>query len=134
MTIIQVLLLAVSVLLLFYFARLRSRARDKLVVTLAITAAFVLILFPGLTTRIANMVGVGRGTDLMLYIGFVMAAFASLLFYSKTRELEARLTTLARSIAIQQANTPCEHEGEVPDTLDKTDSEADDVSAVTIDK
>ena len=52
------------------------------------------------------MVGVGRGADLVLYLGLLALAFVCLLLYSKIRELEVALTDLARSIAIAEARKP----------------------------
>jgi len=60
------------------------------------------ILLPDLWNSMAQLVGIGRGSDLILY-GLV-AAFLSFVVttYLRLREVEDRYTRLARSIALQR--------------------------------
>ena len=54
--------------------RARSRCARRLALSVLIgLGAAVAIMFPPLVTRLANLVGVGRGTDLVLY-GFVVGS------------------------------------------------------------
>lgn len=106
MALIQIFLLVMSFAVLFYFSRFRSRALDRLAVTLISMIAVVMILFPTWTTHLANLLGVGRGTDLLVYLGFVAAAFLSVLFYAKSRDTEERLTEVARAVALLQVRMP----------------------------
>ena len=64
------------------------------------------ILFPGTWSELAHLVGVGRGTDLILY-GLVVA-FCGWVFaqYRRMRDLEVRYTKLARRIALDEAPAP----------------------------
>jgi hypothetical protein len=64
------------------------------------------VMVPDLSAEIARLVGVGRGVDLVLYLGILGLSFVCLLLYSKIRELEATLTDLVRSIAIVEASHP----------------------------
>lgn len=67
------------------------------------TFAVLSILFPGVWTRIAHLVGVGRGTDLILY-GLVIAFFSFVVTtYRRLRQVEFRYTRLARRIALDEA-------------------------------
>lgn len=73
------------------------------------------VLAPDLVTRAANLVGVGRGTDLVLYVLVVAFLFTTAGQYQRMRELSDRLATLARSQAL------LEHQVEVlrrPSTVD----------------
>ncbi|WP_082177067.1 DUF2304 domain-containing protein [Arsenicicoccus sp. oral taxon 190] len=68
-------------------------------------AAFAVfsILYPRVWTWVARQVGVGRGTDLVLYvlvIGFLGYMVSTQLRF---RELEVRLTRLSRRIALDEA-------------------------------
>ena len=77
MSLIQIALVLGSILLLLlYSAFLRSTLRDRVLTILLFVIAVVAILFPDLTTRVANVLGVGRGTDLLIYLFVLAAVFA----------------------------------------------------------
>ena len=101
-----ILILFLLVIASAYYLRLRNKTYDRLIVLLFILAGVVLVMVPDLSARIARMVGVGRGADLVLYLGLLALAFVCLLLYSKMRELEVALTDLARAIAIAEARKP----------------------------
>lgn len=61
------------------------------------------ILSPGVWTTLAHAVGIGRGTDLILY-GLVLAFFGFVVTsFKRFRDTETRYTRLARRIAIDEA-------------------------------
>lgn len=61
------------------------------------------ILFPAAWSELAHLVGVGRGTDLILY-GLVVAFCGWVVAqYRRTRDLEIRYTKLARRLALDEA-------------------------------
>jgi hypothetical protein len=66
----------------------------------------VMIVMPDLTTVIAQALGVGRGADLVMYVGGMGIAFVCLLLYSKLRVLESHFTALVRTQAIEHATSP----------------------------
>ena len=71
-------------------------------------AAFAIwsILDPRIWTRLAQLVGIGRGADLILY-GLVVAFFGFVVTtFRRFRELENRYTRLARRLALDEAGTP----------------------------
>ena len=104
---IQPILLILFVIIAgFYLSRLRRKAWDRLIVILFIVTGAVLVAAPDLSTDIAQMVGVGRGADLVLYLGIMGLSFVCLLLYAKLRQLETTLTELARSIALGNAISP----------------------------
>ena len=61
------------------------------------------IIFPNITQAAADLVGVGRGTDLVLYLGIVSVMFVLLHYYSKFVELQRQLTEVTRELAILRA-------------------------------
>lgn len=89
-----------------YFSRLRSSVLDRLLVLAFGIAGIVMASAPDWTTRLANMIGVGRGVDLLFYLSLIALVFICLLLYSKIRDLETTLANLTRTIAINQAKTP----------------------------
>jgi hypothetical protein len=64
------------------------------------------IIAPGLTSEMAEVVGVGRGTDLLLYLLFV--AFLAFVATAgrRQRQLERQLTVLTRRLALDEARPP----------------------------
>ena len=59
---------------------------------------------PAVISRIAHFVGVGRGTDLLLYVLVIAFLLQILSSFRRNAALERRITRLARRIAID--NTP----------------------------
>lgn len=107
MTPIQLLLFLFLLLIaVFYFRRLRSRVLDRFVFFLIVIAAMLLIARPDWATALANFLGVGRGTDLITYLGLSGLAFLWLSLYTRQRELDMRLTDLARQLALLKSEQP----------------------------
>ena len=71
-------------------------------VTLAVVAVAA-VADPSLTQDLANLVGVTRGTDLMLYVLVVVFAFSQAGTYFRFKELEMRFARAVRSQAIAEA-------------------------------
>ena len=94
------LMLLLGLLVVACFRRLRSRLVHRLVLLGLALLATVLIVMPDLSTRIAELTGVGRGVDLLMYLGFIGAGFACIILYARLRATEERLTEVVRSIAI----------------------------------
>ena len=104
---IQLLLMALLVLLVAAgFRRLRSRLFHRLALLGLALFATVLIAVPELSTSMAERVGVGRGVDLLMYLGFIGVAFAFVVLYARLRAAEERLTEVVRITAISAARTP----------------------------
>lgn len=90
----------------------RHLAIRRILMTLFAALAIYFIIFPSSATRVARLVGVGRGADLLIYalvIAFLVFVATS---FKRTAALEARITMLARAVAIAQAPTPAEVYGE----------------------
>lgn len=62
-----------------------------------------LVVSPQLASDIARAFGVGRGTDLVLYIGVIGGLFGAAYFFVSIRRLGVRLTKLAQTIALRDA-------------------------------
>lgn len=104
---IQVILISAAmgilVLLLRSRASARTRAWKKLIVVALTALAVASILQPQLTQEAANLVGVGRGTDLLLYLLTAVFLYVALGFYLRFRDVERQLTILARRLALDEA-------------------------------
>lgn len=82
----------------------RTKALKKLLLLLAIPTAILVIIMPSATTKLANLVGVGRGADLLLYGIVVLVIFQAFDGYVKTKEDQKRTARLVRRVAIMEAN------------------------------
>lgn len=105
--IIKVILVIVLLLLMVVLFVQRPGARPmairRLTFGVLLLAAIAAVIFPSWSTWLAELVGVGRGADLVLY-GLVLV-FISHLLSSRIRHAQAdqRFTALARHIAISEA-------------------------------
>jgi hypothetical protein len=109
MVLIQVLLIAVVVVVVARLFRSRgARAQAIRRVGLVVFAVFaaVSILFPSVWNQIARIVGVGRGTDMVLYALVVAFLSFTVTTYLRFRDLEMSYTRLARRIALTEALDP----------------------------
>ena len=107
MSLIQIALALGSILLLVLYATfLRSTLRDRALAILLFVTAVVAILFPDLTTRLANILGVGRGTDLLIYLFVLGAVFAFIVLNARIMRLEDHITELVRELALSRASKP----------------------------
>ena len=109
MTPVQSILVCILLIgVTLYFRRLRSRLADRIVVSLALVSALILVAFPEWANLIAHKIGVGRGVDLIFYLAIPGLAFAVLLLVSKVLTLEERICELSRQVALRDAVEPAE--------------------------
>lgn len=67
-----------------------------------LAAAFA-IIWPGMTHKIAWVLGIGRGADLILYL-LVMSFLISIFYiYNRIRKIESNITEIIRHLAHQEA-------------------------------
>jgi hypothetical protein len=115
MLIKYLLILAVLVLLVFFLRHhgtSRSGATVKLAFALFVVFGIVAVIAPNQVSRLAVLVGVGRGTDLVLYALVVAFGFATISTYLRFKELELRYARLARAVALRSAEPPAEADAE----------------------
>ncbi|MFD9125786.1 DUF2304 domain-containing protein [Kitasatospora sp. NPDC059571] len=105
---IQLLLIAGSLSVALMFIRrwnaAHTRAWKRIAFSLFVLANIYAVLRPTDVTWVANRLGVGRGTDLVLYLMVIAMAFLALNTYLRFRELEKKLTDLARTVAINEGS------------------------------
>lgn len=111
MKIVLIQLVLIVVVILVAVRLLRSRgarpqALRRLGLLLFAALAVWSILFPSVWNQIARIVGVGRGTDMVLYALVVAFLSFTLTTYLRFREFEARYTKLARRLALDEAGLP----------------------------
>lgn len=95
----------VVVLILVFRQRGRAglRAGSRIAALLLGLAAIVFVIDPGIPQLLADLVGVVRGTDLILYILVVVFAVTSLGLYFGQRAAQVEMQQLARRVALSDA-------------------------------
>jgi len=101
----QILLLAVFVLFGVYALRVRSIRSDRIILVTLMLAGVVLVLDPGLSTWVANRIGIGRGTDLIMYLFVVFSLFRFVGISAETKRTQRPVTLLTRELAILTARS-----------------------------
>jgi hypothetical protein len=100
---VQLILIGLLILVTsIYFSRLRSGVLDRLIIFCFVVLGGVMTVAPDLTTKIANLVGVGRGVDLFFYLAILGLGFMWLLLFSKIRDLQTSITNLTRALALKK--------------------------------
>lgn len=115
----QFLLIALVIVIAVFAVRSlpgeKSLAIKRILALLFVAGAILAILFPQLLSTVANFFGVGRGTDFLLYL-FVIAGlvFAVMTVRAKARS-DARVTELARAVALIEARVTDPSSGSRPE-------------------
>lgn len=73
---------------------------------LVAAAGFYFVWLPEHATRLAELVGIGRGVDLILYVWVVLSLLVMLNLHLKLRAQMQLITALAREMAIANARFP----------------------------
>ena len=99
-------LILIAVVVLLPARGSRGTAFQRLLQLAFFAVAIFAVLFPASLSTIAFFLGVGRGTDLLLY-GFIVVFIGNLLANSRRRRAHEReVTVLARAEAIRSAMPP----------------------------
>ena len=105
--IIQTLLIIAVLLFAARMLALRNTYKGGAVKKLGLFALAVVMIFsiinPGVTTAAANMIGVGRGADLLLYVLFIAFLLYIVSQYIKSQDQRDSLYRLARRVALDEA-------------------------------
>lgn len=102
------LLLIVAIVVLAAFVMRRTGADShlairRLLLGLFVVVAILSVLFPQWLSWVANLVGVGRGTDLLLYA--LVVVFLAFIYtqYRRNTAQQRQVTLLARRSALLEA-------------------------------
>ena len=110
MTTFQISALAVLALLLVTslanLVRRRGRPGVSILWSLLWVAGAIALIRPSLTRVVANFLGIGRGADLVFYVGLITMAIGFFVVYVRIRRLRHDVTVLTRELAISRARVP----------------------------
>lgn len=101
--ILIVVFAAFAVFLMFPGSGVRHAAIRRLTMVGLLAVTILAVIFPSAVNDVAHVLGVGRGTDLLLYGLIVVFIGNSILMQRRHRNTERQITQLARQLAILQA-------------------------------
>jgi hypothetical protein len=105
----QILAVVAVVVIAFFVLRgggARHQAVRRILLVLFVLGAAVSVFFPQVLTWLANLVGIGRGTDLLLYILVIVFLGVAATTYRRFRQMETQITELSRRLALLSAERP----------------------------
>lgn len=101
--ILIVVIVTIGILLIRRPGSDRHLAMRRLLLGGFVLIAVLSVLFPQWLSWVANLIGVGRGTDLLLYVFVLVFLVFVATQYRRTVEQDRKLTLLARRIALLEA-------------------------------
>lgn len=102
----SILILALCWLAVYAFAQRSKSPFVALAISLLSLLGLVFAAAPDLANNIAHVLGIGRGTDLLVYC-FIMITFAAILnVHLRLRAQQDQITELSRAIALAGAAEP----------------------------
>ncbi|HMK54100.1 MAG TPA: DUF2304 family protein [Methanobacteriaceae archaeon] len=72
-------------------------------------------LYPGATSLLASVTGIGRGLDIILIFGLIGCFYMIFRIYNMIESVEEEITYLVREIAIQKGQSEKEEENNLDD-------------------
>ena len=99
----QILLILALLFFLLYVFRLRTVRLERIIYFTLTVGGAIFILYPDLSTHLANYIGVGRGADLILYIFIIFSLFHQVNIASRFKNIEHQMTAVVRRVALADA-------------------------------
>jgi small membrane protein len=93
-------------ILLYAWAEYRRSPAVAILAVFVATAGLYFVWFPSHSTQLAELVGIGRGVDLILYIWVCISLIVLLNLHLKLRTQMELVTLLARQLAMSDARSP----------------------------
>ena len=104
--ILAIVVIATAAFFIFRGGGARHQAIRRVVMLVFIAAATSSVFFPQVWTWAANLLGIGRGTDLLLYfLGLIFIGYVATT-YRRFRQIESQITDLARELALLTVSSP----------------------------
>jgi hypothetical protein len=104
----QVILIVALIGTAVYLVRSSPSAKHlavrRLLVLLTLASGVALVLWPGLLSWVASLVGIGRGADLLFYLAIVAGLIYVVNEYKRSVQLARANTQLAREITLTEAH------------------------------
>ena len=92
-------------ILIYAWTEYRRAPLVSIMSILVATAGLYFVWLPSHATRLAALVGIGRGVDLIIYVWVVISLILLLNLHLKLRSQAEQITILMREIALANART-----------------------------
>ena len=103
---IQIIIVLVGLFALFNvfigIINKRNDIIDSLFWIIFWVTTIIIAVTPTIASDIANLVGIGRGSDLMVYMGVLFLAYMIFKTYQRINKMEQNMTKIIRTIAINK--------------------------------
>jgi len=109
-------------ILLYAWTEYRRSPVVALLTLVVAAAGLYFVWIPEHSTQLAELVGIGRGVDLMLYVWVCISLIVLLNLHLKLRTQMELITTLARKVALADAARPAE--AEIADSIVPAETDA----------
>ena len=83
----------------------RARKRVTIFWMLVWLTGAAATIWPNITRDVARKLGIGRGTDLVLYCSVLLLVTGLFYVYTRLRHMDRTMTLLVRELAIERART-----------------------------
>lgn len=100
MNLFQILLTILILLLIFLVNRSRAILFERILIFLITLGGGYFVIFPESASTIANMLGIGRGADLIFYLFIIFSLFWFASTSAKFQVIDRKLTEIIRANAI----------------------------------
>lgn len=76
------------------------RIYEKLLAVIFFVAALLFLIFPEILTFVAHLLGIGRGSDFVVYISVVLLFWLAIRTHLRINKLEKDITTIVSELAL----------------------------------
>ncbi|MDY2940749.1 MAG: DUF2304 domain-containing protein [Varibaculum sp.] len=106
--VIKTLLILTVLVIAWFLVRSTGNSKNvalrRLLLLVFVVLAVVSIIFPDVTGIVAGWVGVGRGTDLLLYLLVIAFLSYAVVSYRRVNTLEWKIADLAQELTIARSH------------------------------
>lgn len=98
-----ILFIPLLALIFLVLKSFKSQVLSRLVIIGILLVGLLFVLYPELSNELAHQVGVGRGTDLVIYMFIIFSIIFGVYLYAKFRKLKEEHAELIKKIAVENA-------------------------------
>lgn len=76
--------------------------REFLFWSILFLGSLIIVIFPDMTTKVARLLGIGRGADLVVYLSIVVLFYLIFRSYVMMEDIRHEITELVRGLALKK--------------------------------